>query len=146
MSKDKTLGLRITEARKARKISAAEIAQLIQTEEFPLDENNIYKWEKGSIPSHPVIYQNLLNWLNQADLGKNKPELSKIIPLGNLQVTLKDHFDLMKEHTEYVKKHASIMERLVEARLLKPEEVNSDESRKNTRRPRGAQGGRRFQE
>lgn len=71
-----------------------------------------------------------------------------ILPIGDLRVTLKDHFDLMREHTDFVKDHASLMQRLVEARLLKSGKVSSGAGRKTPRNLPGAPGARksRFEE
>lgn len=87
------------------------------------DSGNISKMLKGDLPVSDKFFT---TFLHHHPKVPESWELENVpLPVGGLKVTLKDHFDLMKEHTEYIKKHASIMERLVEARLLQKEDASS---------------------
>lgn len=98
------------------------------------DSGNISKMLKGELPVSDKFFTAFLQHHPKVPDGWHLENVP--LPLGGLKVTLKDHFDLMKEHTEYVKKHASIMERLVEARLLEPGTSNSDDPQRKTQKVR----------
>lgn len=54
------IGEQIKAKRKSQRISAEDLAILLN-----LKKENIYKWERGSVPSNPVEYKRVMDWLEE---------------------------------------------------------------------------------
>lgn len=120
MSKGNTLGESLKSARQDRKISAAAIAKIIETKEFPLNENNIYKWERGSIPTNPVIYKNLLDWIASPEAGKTPTENGKTnenTPSPAHTISVEEFIESIREQKRMAENHNRDLKEILVAHL-----------------------------
>lgn len=83
--------------------------------ENELDYSPNYIGQQISKGGNETIVKSLQRLLQKAksDRAGRPVDPNERLPMGDLKITLKDHFDLLKEH-------ASIMKRIVEAKLLEP--------------------------
>jgi transcriptional regulator with XRE-family HTH domain len=118
-------GKEIRKKRDLLGLSARELADLLN-----VDKANLYKWEKGHMPSDPTDYIKIENWLKNGHAesvpkstisgsleNKNEDQLNMVLPLGDLKVTLKDHFDLLKQIADEAKKEKERLYNLLENKL-----------------------------
>jgi transcriptional regulator with XRE-family HTH domain len=61
-----SLGERIKAKRDEEDISAEKLAKILG-----VTKENIYKWERGSKPSDPQVYNRITNWLNKSERSTN---------------------------------------------------------------------------
>ena len=64
-----TLATRIKTKRQQQRISAEYLAQMLN-----VTKENIYKWERGSKPSDPEVYNRLMKWLGESEIGINQAQ------------------------------------------------------------------------
>lgn len=118
------LAAKLEQARVSANLSVTEAAKKVGKKRSTYQ----YWEEKGPpIDEIPVITKAFglpdnYFFVNDPEQFANNP-----VPLGDLRVTLKDHFELMQAKDALYREYTSVMKRIIEAKLLEPNNSSSKE-------------------
>lgn len=99
------------------KISPQLLGQYMKDRQKP--KTGFYvKWKE-------VFGEDLLN-IEETNVSRETETKQEILAVGALQVTLKDHYELMKEKDSLYKEYTSVMKRIIEAKLLDPRDSTEE--------------------
>jgi hypothetical protein len=111
------LGQKLEQARLSAKLNPTAAAKKLQ-----IPRSTYQYWEKEGPPLNEIpgiikafsLPDNYF-FVNDAELLRKK-----VLPLGDLEITLQDHFNLLQKFNDKVDSYAATMQRIIEAKLLEP--------------------------